>query len=114
MTAGSSVPVSRVDVQTFEPFVVEGQQFGEVHWLRKDSSGAGMLLTGLWMHGPATFRYVFPADETFHLLEGRVRIAVDGMTPVDLLPGDIVSFRQGQESTWTIEERIRKFFVISG
>jgi uncharacterized cupin superfamily protein len=114
MTANSGIAVSRVDVQTFEPFVVEGQQFGDVHWLRKDSSGSGMLLTGLWEHGPATFEYVFPADETFHLLEGRVRIEVEGLAPLELTPGDIVSFRKGQASTWTIEERIRKFFVISG
>jgi uncharacterized cupin superfamily protein len=109
-----TISVSRADVQTFEPFVVEGKPFGEVHWLRQDSSGAGILLTGLWKHEPATFPYTFPADETFHLLEGRVRIAVDGLAPVELCSGDIVSFHKGQVSVWTIHEPMRKFFVISG
>ena len=110
----SSIPVSRVDVQNYEPFLVDGKPFGKVHWLRQGSSGAGLLLTGLWTHEPATFPYTFPADETFHLLEGKVCITVDGMTPVNLVPGDIVSFRKGQTSTWTISDRMKKFFVISG
>ena len=110
----TSIPVSRVDVQNFEPFMVEGKPFGEVHWLRQGSSGAGLLLTGLWTHEPATFPYTFPADETFHLLEGKVCITVEGLAPVNLAPGDIVSFRKGQISTWTISEPLKKFFVISG
>ena len=112
--AVTSIPVSRVDVQNYEPFLVDGKPFGEVHWLRQGSSGAGLLLTGLWTHEPATFPYTFPADETFHLLEGKVCIKVDGLEPLNLVPGDIVSFRKGQVSTWTISERLKKFFVISG
>ena len=110
----TSIPVSRVDVQNYEPFIVEGKPFGEVHWLRQGSSGAGLLLTGLWTHEPATFPYTFPADETFHLLEGKVCIKVDGLEPINMVPGDIVSFRKGQVSTWTISEHLKKFFVISG
>ena len=108
------IALSRVDVQSFEPFLFNGQPFGEVHWLRQDSSGTGMLLTGLWTHKPASFPYTFPADETFHLLEGKVTIAVEGQPPVNLIPGDIVSFRKGQGSVWTIHEPMKKFFVISG
>ncbi|MFO0424944.1 MAG: cupin domain-containing protein, partial [Planctomyces sp.] len=69
-----------------------------------------MLFAGLWKHEAATFRYVFPGDETFHLLEGRVRIEVDGMPSVELQPGDIVSFPKGSSSTWTIHEEMTKFY----
>ena len=30
------------------------------------------------------------------------------------MPGDVVSFPQGEASTWTILEPMKKFFVISG
>jgi uncharacterized cupin superfamily protein len=108
------IPVSNVGAVQYEPFSHEGRPFGQVHWLRTQPAGDGVLFTGLWKHEPATFRYVFPGDETFHLLEGRVRIEVDGMPPVELRPGDIVSFPKGSSSTWTIHEEMKKFFVISG
>ena len=114
MSSAGRIPVSSVNAQQYEPFVHEGKPFGEVHWLRTESGGVGVLYAGLWSHDPATFRYVFPGDETFHLLEGRVRIQVDGLPAVDLEPGDIVSFTKGQASTWTISARMKKFFVISG
>jgi uncharacterized cupin superfamily protein len=108
------VPVSNIATQNYEPFISAGQPFGEVHWLRTESGGAGCLFTGLWKHGCATFDYVFPGDETFHLLEGQVSIAIAGCETVELRPGDIVSFAKGQSSTWTITQPMKKFFVISG
>lgn len=107
------VPVSNVTTQQYEPFISAGQPFGEVHWLRTKSGGEGQLFAGLWKHDCATFEYVFPGDETFQVLEGKVSIAVDGET-VELGPGDIVSFAKGQSSTWTIKSALKKFFVISG
>src|SRR5437879_2822547 len=67
-------PVSNIGTPKYEPFISAGQPFGEVHWLRTESGGAGCLYAGLWKHGCATFDYVFPGDETFHMLEGKVRI----------------------------------------
>ena len=108
------VPVSNIATQQYEPFIAAGQPFGEVHWLRTASGGAGQLFTGLWKHGCATFDYVFPGDETFQVLEGTVSISIAGGQTVDLGPGDIVSFAKGQASTWTIKTPLKKFFVISG
>ena len=105
---------THVDATTYEPFLVNGVPFGEVHWLRTTSSGGGTLFTGLWRHPAGQFEYVFPADETFHLLEGRLRIALAGGPTLELVPGDVVSFPQGEASTWTILEPMKKFFVISG
>jgi uncharacterized cupin superfamily protein len=115
ITPDSTIPVavSTVGTTRYEPFLFEGRPFGEVHWLRTASGGAGVLYAGLWRHGPATFDYVFPGDETFHVLEGRVSIRV-GEETVDLGPGDIASFAKGRPSTWTIHEAMKKFFVISG
>ena len=48
------------------------------------------------------------------MLEGNVRIAIQGGAAVELKPGDVVSFTKGQASTWTITVPMKKFFVISG
>ena len=113
-TTTTPIPVSNVATTVYEPFLVEGQPFGEVHWLRTTCGGEGQLYTGLWKHGCATFEYVFPGDETFHVLEGNVRIAMRDGETVSLKPGDLVSFVKGQASTWTITVPMKKFFVISG
>ena len=114
METNFRVPVSNVATQNFEPFISAGQHFGDVHWLRTTSGGAGQLFTGLWKHDCAEFDYVFPGDETFQVLEGNVSITIAGGEAVELGPGDIVSFAKGQASKWTIKSPLKKFFVISG
>jgi uncharacterized protein len=108
------VSVSHIGATGYESFRPAGEPFGEVHWLRTQSGGDGMLFTGLWTHEPAEFDYVFPGDETFHVLEGRVKIRLSGGDVVELGPGDIASFAKGQASKWTISAAFKKFFVISG
>jgi uncharacterized cupin superfamily protein len=93
---------------------VEGKQYGEVHWLRTESGGEGVLYTGLWRAEPQDIPYVFPGDETFEVLEGAVHIEVEGGETVDLKVGDVASFPKGASSTWTVKSPFKKFFVISG
>ena len=114
MASVKSVPVSNVGTQDFEPYEQETLTLGDVHWLRIGSGGDGVLYAGLWKHGPTDFLYVFPGDETFHVLEGEVTIAVEGGESVTLRPGDIASYAKGQSSTWHITQPFKKFFVISG
>jgi uncharacterized cupin superfamily protein len=114
MASVKSIPVSSIGAQDFEPYEQEGLHFGDVHWLRIGSGGDGVLYAGLWKHGPADFSYVFPGDETFHVLEGEVTIDVEGGESLALRPGDIASYAKGQSSTWHITQPFKKFFVISG
>jgi uncharacterized cupin superfamily protein len=114
MATVKTVPVSSIETQEYEPFMHEGQQLGEVHWLRTESGGDGVLFTGLWTHAPGEIPYVFPGDETMHVLEGEVTIDVEDGETVTLRPGDIASFAKGQSSQWTITQPFKKFFVISG
>jgi len=102
-----------------EPFtgfdaVLAGEPSAHVGWLRTDSAGDGMLLAGTFTVEPSTFRYTFGGDETFYVLEGICTIEPDGGEPVELRAGDVASFRKGTTSTWTVRQRLRKFFVISG
>jgi hypothetical protein len=108
------VPVSSIAPESYEPFMVEGEHIGDVHWLRTESGGDGQLFTGVWRCEPRTIPYVFPGDETFHVLEGEVRIDLEDGGSVDLRPGDIASFAKGQHATWTISKPFKKFFVVSG
>jgi uncharacterized cupin superfamily protein len=114
MATVKSIPVSNVAVRDYEPFEQESLALGDVHWLRIGSAGDGVLYSGLWRHGPADFQYVFPGDETIHVLEGEVAIDVEGCESLVLRPGDIASFAKGQSSTWHITQPFKKFFVISG
>jgi uncharacterized cupin superfamily protein len=102
----------------FEPFpleeVLEGRPDGHVHWLRKGSAGEGQLYAGIFTGMPSVFRYRFAGDETFHVIEGKLTIEVEGASAVHLSPGDIVSFPKGAQSVWHVHEAFKKFFVISG
>lgn len=114
MPSSSVVAVSSISTDQWEVFLVEGRPFGEVHWLRTTSGGEGQLYAGLWRHSVGEFDYQFPGDETFHMLEGHVRITVEGGPVLELRAGDLVSFPKGAKSHWSILESMQKFFVISG
>jgi uncharacterized protein len=114
MATVKTTPVSNIGAQDYEPYIHEGKPFGKVHWLRTESGGEGVLLTGLWTHDVGEKpRYVFPGDETVHVLEGEATLVVEGET-VTLRPGDIASFTKGQSADWTITQPFKEFFVISG
>lgn len=106
--------ISSVAATDWEPFpvsdVVDGEPDGRVHWLRNEGDG---LQAGLFTAQRSRFHYVCPGEETFQLLSGRVTIELEGEPdPVPVGSGDIVSFRKGARSTWTVEEPITEFFVI--
>jgi uncharacterized cupin superfamily protein len=97
--------------------LVDGQQVGEVHWLRRDED-APVTLAGLWRAAPGSIPDEYPYDypggnETLQVLEGSVRIDVPGEEPMELGPGGIASFRQGTKSTWRVQTPFKKFFVIN-
>lgn len=108
--------VGTKNYESFDGFeaVLDGDPDAKVAWLRTESSGDGVLYTGMFTAQPSTFRYHFSGDESFHLLDGDLDIAVDGGETVTLAPGDIASFPKGATSTWTLRAPLRKFFVISG
>jgi uncharacterized cupin superfamily protein len=105
----------RIDAEPFEPFMVGDEQAGEVRWLRTEGSAGNALAAGLWRSEPATYDYVFPGDETFHVLEGAVTIELPetGET-VELGAGDVASFDAGTRSVWRITKPFLKFTVVAG
>ncbi len=55
--AARGTPVSNASTTDYEPFMFAGNPFGHVHWLRTESGGEGVLLSGFWMHAPADLPY---------------------------------------------------------
>lgn len=66
----------------------------------------------LWDCSAGAFRWWFGFDETVSIIEGSVRVQVDGAEPIVLGVGDAAYFPAGSWSTWTIDEYVRKHAVL--
>jgi uncharacterized cupin superfamily protein len=96
-----------------EPDLIEGDPKPMVHWIKKHEKGDPTYLAGMWAVKPATFRWLFFGNETFHVLEGRATITTDDGTSVTVGPGDILSFPIDTPSVWHVTEPLKKVFVIA-
>ncbi|MFD9669940.1 cupin domain-containing protein [Rhodococcus sp. NPDC059968] len=105
---------STVAATEYEPFLVDGDAVGEVHWIRSNGSDDSTLIVGLWKCEPDSFPYPFGNDETIHALDGELEIALESGEVVTLTAGDVASFAKGTQSTWTVKSPFKKLFVISG
>ena len=108
----TSTFVTRVDAATWEP----ADFGGEVHYVRTEN-GEHPYHAGVYRaegDPPEQFSYEYELNETIHILEGRVEIAVDGGPTLDLGPGDLASFRAGTRAVWRIYRTpFREIFVLS-
>ena len=117
LSAMSRVFTSRVESSEVESFgfpdedVLEGEPNARVHWLRPE--GHGSQLAGVFRCEPAVFRYTWEADETIHVLEGSVRIEVDGGPSVELTVGGIASCSGGDHGIWHVLEPFCELFVLT-
>ncbi|MEZ0066406.1 putative cupin superfamily protein [Streptacidiphilus sp. MAP12-20] len=66
---------------------------------------------GVWEVTPGAFSWVFPADEMFTVLSGRVTVEHEG-TALEIGPGDMAVFAAGDRTVWTVHETLRKTFHI--
>lgn len=104
---------STTTTDSYEPFMLDDKQAGEVHWLTQTNTNGQPTYSGLWRCEPMTFDYEFPGDEIFQVLQGNLLIKIADGENVELQEGDIVAFNKGIKSTWTIQNSFKKFFVIS-
>src|SRR4249919_1537902 len=89
---GGGIHVSRIDSEDWEP---DDDVGGSTHMLFEDGETAG----GLWKlepdsRGPQA--HELPARETIVVLEGAVRIEIEGGPTLELGVGDMASMRAGQ------------------
>ena len=66
----------------------------------------------VWDCTAGRFRWYFPVDETVHVIDGSVTVAVDGQEPVTLGAGDAALFHAGTWAVWEVPEYVRKHAVL--
>ena len=112
----SSVPRATVDPEAWEPFVVQGREIGEVHWLVQNSRPHGVLAAGMWLihaEGGVELPYAVAGSETFQVLEGDAELETPAGERIRLTRGDVVSFPDGFTATWRTLSDFKKFFVVA-
>lgn len=65
---------------------------------------------GVWEAGPGAERDV-EADELFVVLSGRGSVELEDGSTIELWPGTLVRLHEGDRTTWTITERLRKLYI---
>jgi hypothetical protein len=64
----------------------------------------------VWEKGPSEFPWTYAEKEVCYLTDGRVTVTPEGGEPVTLEAGDLVTFPQGMDCTWTVHEAVRKHY----
>jgi uncharacterized cupin superfamily protein len=110
MSGAEQVYRIRADTDSFEPY-----EAGVVHWLRREDLGGRELWAGIWCVAPDELEprslHVSTHEETFHVLEGSLRLEIEDGPVLELDAGDVVSLRRGTRARWTILEPVRVVFV---
>jgi uncharacterized cupin superfamily protein len=72
----------------------------------------GGVEVGVWEMSPGTAADT-EVDEVFVVLSGRATIAFDDPALPDLAvgPGSVVRLAEGQRTTWTVAETLRKIYI---
>ncbi|MFJ2826010.1 cupin domain-containing protein [Streptomyces sp. NPDC087263] len=80
---------------------------GKVLW----ESADGRQLRGIWQITPGVVTDT-EANELFVVVSGRATIEVEGGDVIDVGPGDAAILREGDRTTWTVHETLRKAYQI--
>ena len=68
------------------------------------------LEVGVWEMTPGTTIDV-ETDEVFVVLSGSASVSFHDGEVIDLAPGTVVRLREGDRTTWTVHETLRKMYV---
>ena len=111
MSQSQNYKRSNTSTETYEPFMLGDKQAGEVHGLSVTNSSDQPTYSGLWRCEPMVFDYEFPGDEYIYALEGSLLVEAEN-EKYEINKGDIVLFKKGIKSVWTVKTSFKKFFVI--
>jgi len=107
---GTGVYVSRIDTDQWEP---DNEVGGSAHILFEEDAST----VGLWRSDPTNpprdVEVEIPARETVVVLEGTVRVGIDGMSTLELGQGDIASMPKGSRIAWHPSADCKVFWVYS-
>ncbi|MFH0522208.1 cupin domain-containing protein [Streptomyces sp. M41] len=81
---------------------------GKVVWESED----GRQVRGIWQITPGVVTDT-EADELFVVISGSATIEVEGGATLRVGPGDMAVLREGDRTTWTVHETLRKAYAIN-
>ena len=113
MTSTASFVSSSVAADSWETLIEDGQEMGQVHWLRQVEGGP---VAGLWRVSAekgAELPYKVTGTDSFHVIEGEAELETPDGERIQLVPGGIYSFPDGFTATWRTRSQFMKFFVIA-
>lgn len=64
----------------------------------------------IWSKEESEFPWSYDEPETCYILEGNVVVTPDGGAPVEIKPGDLVTFPKGMSCTWAVKKAVRKHY----
>ncbi|MGH4027506.1 cupin domain-containing protein [Actinomycetota bacterium Odt1-20B] len=105
------IPDVELEVEPLDPAqIVSGTPVvtGKVLW----ESADGKQLRGIWQITPGVVTDT-EANELFVVVSGRATVEVEGGTTLELRPGVAAVLREGDRTTWTVHETLRKAYHIT-
>ncbi|MER7513600.1 cupin domain-containing protein [Streptomyces lavendulae] len=107
----ADVPDSELEAEELDPAqIVSGTPVvtGKVLWEAED----GSQIRGIWQITPGVVTDT-EANELFVVVGGRATIEVEGGATLEVGPGSACVLREGDRTTWTVHETLRKAYHIS-
>lgn len=113
-----SEPTAFTTSSAFDPNKNEPFELGRVQWVRRPGEGDRPALSSGYWHvtpadAPEPFDLLIDADETISIIDGHLRIEVEGGDTYDLTAGGAASFNKGARTRWAVLAPTVEFFVYS-
>ncbi|MGP9021444.1 cupin domain-containing protein [Streptomyces sp. BR1] len=105
------IPGTELEPEPLDPAqIVSGDPVvtGKVLWESPD----GKQIRGIWQITPGVVTDI-EANELFVVVSGRATVEVEGGDILEIGPGDVCVLREGDRTTWTVHETLRKAYHIS-
>ncbi|MEU8437071.1 cupin domain-containing protein [Streptomyces sp. NPDC029216] len=107
----ADVPDGELEAEDLDPArIVSGTPVvtGKVLWESED----GSQIRGIWQITPGVVTDT-EADELFVVVSGRATVEVEGGATLEVGPGSACVLREGDRTTWTVRETLRKAYHIN-
>lgn len=104
------IPDAELEPEPLDPAqIVSGEPAvtGKVLWESPDGKQRG-----IWQITPGVVTDT-EANELFVVVSGRATVVVEGGATLEVGPGDACVLREGDRTTWTVHETLRKAYHIS-
>jgi uncharacterized cupin superfamily protein len=103
--------------EQWEPFEVDGQRMGDMHWLRPPADERPGPVATIWRvepgDAPAEIDYTFHGDELWYVVEGTIEVTYDDGRRYMLSAGDVGAFPKGAHATLRLTTPFKKAYMVA-